>query len=460
MIGHTMGAASILQSITTVLALNRGSIPPTANLDTPDPDCDLDNTPKRALHRPIQRALSNSFAFGGSNISLVFDKENIDQKAPAFLDKTALHTPVITGIGVVSPLGIGKDQFVNSLQEGKNGLVSLDFMGNFWKDFKGGVVDMPLIREKTPANIRRRLNTQASFLFVSFREALDHAGLDTGGNYDTVMAYGTAFGCSGNVHRFFSQLLTDGPKFTSPFEFNMSVTNAPAALLAKEFGLKIPIWVFAGDETSWDLSLHWGARLIQRGLAHRVIVCGAEELNESIMAIHHKLELLESKKNHGLILGEGAVTMILESAKTALERGADIYGNLASMATVQDASCGPVDFTSSEKPVLNAAYRCLKQTGKNGGSLRILGPENGANFTGADPLVNLYATLNHQCDPPLTRTGYRPLFGESGICSGLGLAAALLDGRSFDNILALTSARGGITAATLVQTKANDRQSG
>jgi nodulation protein E len=69
--GHALGAAGALEAIVTVLALQHGVIPPTANFTEPDPECDVDvvTSPRRT---PLQSALSNSFAFGGLNAVLVF----------------------------------------------------------------------------------------------------------------------------------------------------------------------------------------------------------------------------------------------------------------------------------------------------------------------------------------------------------------------------------------------------
>ena len=70
--GHTLGAAGALEAIATVLALNNGVIPPTANFMEPDPECNLDVVPNQARKAPIARALSSSFAFGGLNGVLAF----------------------------------------------------------------------------------------------------------------------------------------------------------------------------------------------------------------------------------------------------------------------------------------------------------------------------------------------------------------------------------------------------
>jgi 3-oxoacyl-[acyl-carrier-protein] synthase II len=71
MLGHLIAAAGAVELIITVMALRKGLIPPTINLETPDPDCDLDYVPKRAREMRFWHALSNSFGFGGQNISLV-----------------------------------------------------------------------------------------------------------------------------------------------------------------------------------------------------------------------------------------------------------------------------------------------------------------------------------------------------------------------------------------------------
>jgi 3-oxoacyl-[acyl-carrier-protein] synthase II len=72
MTGHMIGAAGAVEAIYTVLALKNGVVPPTINLDNPDPECDLDYTPNKAKTRSLSYGISNSFAFGGQNTCLVF----------------------------------------------------------------------------------------------------------------------------------------------------------------------------------------------------------------------------------------------------------------------------------------------------------------------------------------------------------------------------------------------------
>ena len=74
MTGHLLGAAGGLEALITVLALYEGIVPPTINLENPDPECDLDYVPNYARHADIKIALSNAFGFGGNNACLVFKK--------------------------------------------------------------------------------------------------------------------------------------------------------------------------------------------------------------------------------------------------------------------------------------------------------------------------------------------------------------------------------------------------
>jgi 3-oxoacyl-[acyl-carrier-protein] synthase II len=70
--GHLLGAAGAVEGIFTILALREGVLPPTLNLDDPDPECDLDLVPREARRKTIRYALSNSFGFGGTNAALIF----------------------------------------------------------------------------------------------------------------------------------------------------------------------------------------------------------------------------------------------------------------------------------------------------------------------------------------------------------------------------------------------------
>lgn len=72
MIGHLLGAAGAVEAVATVLTIKNGVIPPTINYEHPDPECDLDYVPNKAIEYPVKVAISNSFGFGGTNACLAF----------------------------------------------------------------------------------------------------------------------------------------------------------------------------------------------------------------------------------------------------------------------------------------------------------------------------------------------------------------------------------------------------
>jgi 3-oxoacyl-[acyl-carrier-protein] synthase II len=76
MLGHTMGAASAIESLVCALAIHHSVVPPTANFETPDPECDLDCVPNIARETPVAVALNNAAAFGGNNACLVLGDDD------------------------------------------------------------------------------------------------------------------------------------------------------------------------------------------------------------------------------------------------------------------------------------------------------------------------------------------------------------------------------------------------
>jgi 3-oxoacyl-[acyl-carrier-protein] synthase II len=72
MTGHMLGGAGAVEAVIALKAINEGVVPPTTNYSTPDPECDLDYVPNEARESEVNSVLSNSFGFGGHNVSLLF----------------------------------------------------------------------------------------------------------------------------------------------------------------------------------------------------------------------------------------------------------------------------------------------------------------------------------------------------------------------------------------------------
>ena len=74
MTGHLLGAAGGVEAVFSLLTIKNGVVPPTINYETPDPECDLDYVPNTAREKQVGKVMSNSFGFGVTNATLIFQK--------------------------------------------------------------------------------------------------------------------------------------------------------------------------------------------------------------------------------------------------------------------------------------------------------------------------------------------------------------------------------------------------
>src|SRR5262249_27497092 len=106
MIGHLLGGAGAAEAIVTVKALENQVLPPTASFTQPDPECDLDYVPNTPREAELDVALSNNFAFGGANASVLFARAGARSDPPPAPDS---DRAVITGLAALTTAGTDLD---------------------------------------------------------------------------------------------------------------------------------------------------------------------------------------------------------------------------------------------------------------------------------------------------------------------------------------------------------------
>ena len=113
MIGHLLGAAGAVENIVTVKAIEEQVAPPTANYTEPDPECDLDYVPNQPRPLKIDVAVSNNFAFGGANASVVWARPGFREAPPPLPD---FDRVVVTGIAALTSAGTDPAQALQAFR--------------------------------------------------------------------------------------------------------------------------------------------------------------------------------------------------------------------------------------------------------------------------------------------------------------------------------------------------------
>src|SRR3954447_22307197 len=117
MIGHLLGAAGAVENIVTVRAIETQTAPPTANFTESDPECDLDYVPNQARPMDIDVAVSNNFAFGGANASIVWARPGARPAPP----KPEHDRVLITGLSAFTSVGTDVEALWSAYKEGTQG---------------------------------------------------------------------------------------------------------------------------------------------------------------------------------------------------------------------------------------------------------------------------------------------------------------------------------------------------
>lgn len=260
---------------------------------------------------------------------------------------------VVTGLGVVTPIGIGVEDFWKALKAGQNGVgrVTQFDVTNFRSKLAAEVKNFNAedwIDRKTAS----RMDRFTQFGMAASSLALNHAGLDSfpyDGNRIGIII-GSGIGGSKTIEDGHIDLSEKGPKSLNPFFVSKLLINMAASMVSIKYGLKGPISAPCMACSTGANSIGDSFRIIQRGDADIMLAGGAEAsitpLAYGGFCASRSMSQSENPQNasrpfdknrDGFVAGEGAGIVILENLNHALKRKSKIYAELAGYGNTADA---------------------------------------------------------------------------------------------------------------------------
>ena len=263
------------------------------------------------------------------------------------------HRVVITGLGIVSSIGVGKEEFWKNCLQGISGIKPVrGFDVSAYRSKLGA--QLPEIDFKSfirPANLRR-MDRIGKIVVSAVRLALDDSGLDLRKEDPDRMglSFGTGLGSSDTVDQFFRSLLKDGPVGAAPILFQTAVPNAISSHCSIEYGIKGVNITFSHKETSTEMAMAYAYHLLKEGRMDMILAGGGDELSEPLYHVYSRLGVLSpgrqrgsegmrpfDRDRNGIILGEGSGVLVLETLEHAEKRRAKIYAELAGVGMAGSA---------------------------------------------------------------------------------------------------------------------------
>ena len=255
------------------------------------------------------------------------------------------HRVVITGLGIVSSIGVGKEVFWENCLQGVSGIKPIQgFDVSSYRSRLGA--QLPEVDFKAfikPANLRR-MDRIGKVVVSSVRLAIEDSGLNLQEEDSGRMgiSIGTGLGSSDTVDQFFRSLLRDGPTGAAPLLFQTAVPNAITSHCAIEYGIKGVNITFSHKESSTEMAMTFAYHLLKEGRADVIFAGGGDELSEPLYHVYSMLGALSpgrgkgaegmrpfDQDRNGIVLGEGSGIIVLETLEHAEKRGANIYAEMA-----------------------------------------------------------------------------------------------------------------------------------
>ena len=265
-----------------------------------------------------------------------------------------INRVVITGIGLVTPIGIGKEEFWQSLIQGKSGIDKISYFdtSEYPTKIAAEVKNFDYMNVISPKEANR-MDKSTQFSIVSAMQALEDSKLEVNekNSYSTGVIIGSGIGGIGTFEKQHKILLKKGPRRVSPFFVPMMISNISAGEIAIKIGAKGPNGVITTACASSTHAVGMAFKLLQQGDA-QVIISGGTEAAISPMALAGfcKMRALSVQNNEpsrasrpfdnerdGFIMGEGAGILILETLQHAKERNANIYAEILGFGMTADA---------------------------------------------------------------------------------------------------------------------------
>lgn len=261
----------------------------------------------------------------------------------------------MTGIGVISPIGTGRETFWKALLAGTNGIerISRFDPAEYAAQIAGEVKDFdPTIYiDKKEA---KRMDRYAQFAVAATKLALEDAKLDLAHeDCDRIGTYiGTGIGGIETMHSQYEKLFSKGPHHISPFFIPMMIGNMAAGQAAITFGLHGPSSCIVTACATGSNCIGDAFRVLQRGEADVMVAGGTEAaISQAAVAGFCSMKALCTdcnedpahasrpfdKNRSGFVMGEGAGIVILETLEHAEKRGAHIYAEIVGYGSNSDA---------------------------------------------------------------------------------------------------------------------------
>ncbi len=259
---------------------------------------------------------------------------------------------VVTGVGLVTPIGRSLDEVSASLREGRHGIVRWPEWatdGQLTTLLAAPAVDVDL--SSLPRKKTRTMGRVSLLTVVASEQAVADAGLPREylASGEVGLAYGSTHGSSSELTEFCARFFKNNRSLigTPPTSYLKFMSHTTAANLAAYFGIKGRVISTCAACVSGSLAIGAGYEAIRQGIHDALICGGAEELHFSHAAVFDILFAASHKYNDqpdrsprafdaardGLVIGEGAGTLVLESLEHATARGAKIHGEIVGYGT-------------------------------------------------------------------------------------------------------------------------------